>query len=74
MPGTEIRVHVENRHGAPVQAFSDAKSEYEVLMPSRVRYRVLRSEVFTEANDEIAFRNAGQNRKRIEVYVEQIED
>ena len=73
-PGIEVRLHVENRHGAPVAGFSGLASEDEVLMPSRVRYRLLRREEFTAEDAGVGFDNLGKNRKRIELYVEQIED
>ena len=43
-------------------------------MPSKVRYRVLKKEVFTVDNDAIDFQAFGGKRKRVEVYLEQIED
>ena len=73
-PGVEVVMHVENKHGSPISGFSSLASEDEVLMPSKVRYRVLKKEVFTEDNDAIDFQAFGGKRKRVEVYLEQIED
>ena len=77
VPGIEVVMHVENRHGAPVAGFSSLASEEEVLMPSRVRYRVLKKKVITELDEDLQFdpdRAGPGSRKRVEIYVEQIED
>ena len=72
--GIEIVMHVENRHGAPVAGYSTMGTEEEVLMPSRVRYKVLKKEVYTEDNSDLDFNSKGGKRKRVEIYVEQIEN
>ena len=73
-PGIEVVMHVENKHGSPIAAFSALGSEDEVLMPSKVRYKVLKKTVITEDSDDLLFESFGGKRKRVEVYLEQIED
>ena len=76
-PGIEVVMHVENRHGSPVAGFSSLADEEEVLMPSRVRYRVLKKKVITELDEDLQFdpdRAGPGKRKRVEIWVEQIED
>ena len=72
-PGVEVMLHVENKHGAPIAAFARA-NESEVLMPSKVRYRVTKKEVFTDLDDPDFDPEKTGKRKRVEVYLEQIED